>query len=72
VQPALLSMAISAISQKITLEEFQAKSGIAGKTTPRCVLEYLVCLNSDNANRGSLYVYLKYSGDIALNIVVIF
>ena len=35
-------MAISAISKDITLDEFRAKSGIAGKTTARYVLDYLV------------------------------
>jgi len=42
VQPALLAMAVSAICQKITLEEFQYRSGIACKTAAKCVLEYLV------------------------------
>ena len=40
--PALLAMAIPALSPEITLEEFQAKSGFIGKTTARGVLEYLV------------------------------
>ena len=39
--PALLAMAIPAISPSITLEEFQAKSGLI-KTTARSVLEYLL------------------------------
>jgi hypothetical protein len=39
--PALLAMAIPAISPNITLEGFQAKSGLI-KTTARSVLEYLV------------------------------
>lgn len=39
--PALLAMAIPAISPKITLKEFQIKSGF-GKTTARGVLEFLV------------------------------
>jgi hypothetical protein len=42
VQPALLAKAILAISKDITLDEFRAKSGIAGKTTARYVLGYLV------------------------------
>jgi hypothetical protein len=41
VHPALLAMAIPAISPEITLEEFQTKSGF-GKTTARGVLEFLV------------------------------
>ncbi|MGB8937483.1 MAG: hypothetical protein WCC17_20525 [Candidatus Nitrosopolaris sp.] len=40
--PALLAMAIPAISPNITLEVFQAKSGLIAKTTARSVLEYLV------------------------------
>jgi hypothetical protein len=39
--PAILAMAIPAISPNITLEAFQAKSGLI-KTTARSVLEYLV------------------------------
>jgi hypothetical protein len=39
--PALLAMAIPAISPSITLEEFQVKSGLI-KTTARSVLEYLL------------------------------
>ncbi|HYA82921.1 MAG TPA: hypothetical protein VEH06_05655 [Candidatus Bathyarchaeia archaeon] len=39
--PALLAMAIPAISPIVTLEGFQAKSGLI-KTTGRSVLEYLV------------------------------
>ena len=35
-------MAIPAISPNITLEVFQAKSGLIAKTTARSVLEYLV------------------------------
>jgi len=41
VHPALLALAIPAISPKITLKEFQIKSGF-GKTTARGVLEFLV------------------------------
>ncbi|MGA9171998.1 MAG: hypothetical protein WBL88_01270 [Nitrososphaeraceae archaeon] len=41
-QPALLVKAITAISKDITLDEFRAKSGIAGKTMARYVLGYLV------------------------------
>ncbi|HZA07283.1 MAG TPA: restriction endonuclease [Nitrososphaeraceae archaeon] len=41
-QPVLLAMAVSALCQKITLEEFQYRSGIACKTAAKCVLEYLV------------------------------
>ena len=41
-QPALLVKAITAISKDITLDEFGAKSGIAGKTMARYVLGYLV------------------------------
>ena len=39
--PALLAMTIPAISPNITLEGFQAKSGLI-KTTARSVLEYLI------------------------------
>jgi hypothetical protein len=42
VQPALLAKAMLAISKDITLDEFRAKSGIAGKTMARDVLDYLV------------------------------
>jgi hypothetical protein len=42
VQPVLLTMAVSAICQKITLKEFQDRSGIACKTAAKYVLEYLV------------------------------
>jgi hypothetical protein len=42
VQPALLAKAITAISKDITLDEFRAKSGIAGKRMARYVLGYLV------------------------------
>jgi hypothetical protein len=43
VHPALLAMAIPAISpSEITLKQFQAKSGIVSKATARDVLEYIV------------------------------
>ena len=42
VHPALLAMAIPALSQAVTLEEFQRQSGIISKRTARCVLGYLL------------------------------
>ena len=71
-QPNLLAMAISAISKDITLEEFRAKSGIAGKTMARYVLDYLVkhgigesfrhCYSFSNEDRMKLAVLALQSG----------
>jgi Restriction endonuclease len=72
VQPNLLAKAISAISKDITLEEFRAKSGIAGKTMARYVLDYLVkngigesfrhCYSFSNEDRMKLAVLALQSG----------
>ena len=41
--PVLLGKAVSAVSaQEITLDEFQAQSGIVSRTTAKDVLEYIV------------------------------
>lgn len=71
-QPNLLAKAISAISKDITLEEFRAKSGIAGKTMARYVLDYLVkngigesfrhCYSFSNEDRMKLAVLALQSG----------
>jgi hypothetical protein len=43
VHPVLLAKAVSAVSpQEITLDEFQAQSGIVSRTTAKDVLEYIV------------------------------
>ena len=65
-------MAISAISKDITLEEFRAKSGIAGKTMARYVLDYLVkngigesfrhCYSFSHEDRMKLAVLALQSG----------
>ena len=65
-------MAISAISKDITLEEFRAKSGIAGKTMARYVLDYLVkngigesfrhCYSFSKEDRMKLAVLALQSG----------
>lgn len=57
-QPVLLAMAVSAICQKITLEEFQDRSGIACKTAAKCVLEYLVN-NGIGKNLRNRYSFSK-------------
>jgi hypothetical protein len=43
VHPVLLAKAVSAVSaQEVTLDEFQAQSGIVSRTTAKDVLEYIV------------------------------
>ena len=61
VHPALLAMAIPALSQAVTLEEFQRQSGIISKRTARCVLGYL--LRRGIGRRVSQYGYSFSNAD---------
>lgn len=56
--PALLARAIPAISPDVTLEGFQAKTGLIAKDTARSVLEYLVKRGIGQISRRS-YLFSK-------------
>jgi len=55
VHPALLANALKALRPSLTLKEFQASSGIRGKTAARDVLDYLI------RNEIGQHSHCKYS-----------
>src|SRR5919108_3103516 len=60
VQPALLALALPAISQRASrLEEFQTRSGIVSKRTAGLVLEYLLGRGIGQASARGLYSFSK-------------